>query len=92
MLYELMGFDADLSEREHLCREYYERALVAFVRRDWAQAIELLNQSIPLERFQPRHNTNMQTTPSLVLKQTCEHYIYHTPPANWDGVYNLRSK
>ena len=92
MLYELMGFEADLSEREHLCREYYERALVAFVRRDWAQAIELLNQSIPLERFQPRHNTNKQTTPSLVLKQTCEHYIYHAPPANWDGVYNLRSK
>ncbi len=92
MFYELMGFEADLSESQLQCRDYYEQALAAYVEREWAQAIEFLNKAIPLESFQPGSEPNITTNPSLLLKQTCENYMNQAPPHDWDGVYNLHTK
>lgn len=92
MFYELMGFEVELSDAERQCCEYYEHALTAYVKRNWAQAIEYLDQAIPLERFQPNRDRNITINPSLLLKQTCENYINQAPPPDWDGVYNLLSK
>ncbi|WPJ95594.1 adenylate/guanylate cyclase domain-containing protein [Coraliomargarita algicola] len=90
--YELMGFEADMSDRQLQCREYYEHALAAYLRRDWARAVEYLNQSIPLERFQARSEPHIMLNPSLLLMQTCQNYMNQAPPVDWDGVYNLPSK
>lgn len=91
-LYELMGFESELPASQLQCREYYEQAVTAYAKRKWEQAIECLNKAIPLERFQPGHNPNFTTNPSLLLKKICEDYLKEAPSDDWDGVYNLLSK
>jgi adenylate cyclase len=77
-IYELLGVRSECGERMRDAKNY-ERALDAYLRRDFAASLEMLR---------PR----LDDPPSRVLAERCETMIVRPPPEDWDGVYVATSK
>lgn len=91
-VYEIMGLKDRIDDQQLACREKFERAIDAYQKQEWQRAIELFNESSKLEYFVPNDESFIYTNPSLVYIDRCEVMKENPPPADWNGVYVMKSK
>jgi adenylate cyclase len=78
VIYELLGEKVAGNARPDWA-DHYEQAFAAYQRRDFAQALELLeNQD--------------EDSPSKVLSSRCRDWVSCPPTSDWDGLHIFESK
>jgi len=83
VVFELLARKGGLSAEQHRVMEKYLEGLEAYKRRDFKAAAAQFEAALTLD---PRDG------PSRVYLERAKEYFVATPPANWDGVYELKSK
>ena len=48
--------------------------------------------ALPLEPLQPGRDAGVEHCPSEILAARCAEYLEEPPPADWNGVYVMKSK
>jgi len=82
-IFELICLKNDLTQEMESFLSIYEKAFSKIRKRDWKEAIELLQQA---NRIIP------QDSACKIHLTRCKQYITSPPPDDWDGTYQLTSK
>ncbi|WP_138431311.1 CHASE2 domain-containing protein [Fodinibius saliphilus] len=91
-VYEIMGLREHLDDAQFACKQKFEQATEAYKQQKWDKALALFNESKKLELFKPNKDSFIHTNPSLVYLDRCEVMKKNPPPADWNGVYVMKSK
>ncbi len=91
-VYEIMGLKDRITEEELECRELFEKGVEAYKNQQWEAAIGWFEQSSELEQYRPGEQPMIETNPSLVYLERCEHMMEQPPGEEWDGVYVMETK
>jgi adenylate cyclase len=91
-VHELVGFRDQLSDSDFQCIDLFERGLTAYFKQDWNEASKLFTESSKLEKFKPGGVLKNPTNPSLVMLDRIEQLSTDKLPADWDGVYIMKTK
>ena len=91
-VHELVGFRNELTDSDFQCIDTFERGLQAYFSQNWVEAIILFSESAKFEKFQPGGLLNIPTNPSLVMLNRIEQLQMEELPADWDGVYIMKTK
>ena len=83
VVFELLARKGHLSAEQHRVIETYLEGLEAYKRRDFKTAAAQFEAALALD---PRDG------PSRVYLERAKEYLVAPPPADWDGVYELKSK
>jgi adenylate cyclase len=83
VVFELLARKGCLSAEQHRVIETYLEGLEAYKRRDFKAAAAQFEAALALD---PRDG------PSRVYLERAKEYFVSPPPADWDGVYELKSK
>jgi adenylate cyclase len=83
VVFELLARKGRLSAEQHRVMETYLEGLEAYKRRDFKAAAAQFEAALALD---PRDG------PSRVYLERAKEYFVAPPPADWDGVYELKSK
>lgn len=83
-VYEIVGFQSELSDSQKLCIEKYELGMQEYLNQNWDAAIKCFEQAASLEQ----HKQN----PSLVLLKRCNELKKEINLENWNGVYVMVEK
>jgi adenylate cyclase len=77
-VYELLGAIGAAEEKREVVRAY-EAAFDAYLARDFARAVEILDGT-------------QTDAPSIVLRERCQTFLRTPPPSDWHGVHISLSK
>jgi adenylate cyclase len=91
-IHELAALKEDATDSLRECIALFERGLERYYARDWDGATELLRRSEPLEPNGPGRAAGTHSNPSMVYLAITEGYRGDPPPADWDGVYEMKEK
>jgi len=91
-MYEVVGLQAELPDSARTCVRLYENGLQAYFAQKWDEARALFERASQLEPNQPGVTPGVTTNPSCVLMERCEAYKAAPPGADWDGVYEMKTK
>jgi adenylate cyclase len=91
-VFELVGFAEAQTKDTLTCIEHYEAALADYFNQRFEAALGGFEAALPLEPNHPDRNPFAPPTPSQVLAQRCKDYLKSPPPADWDGVYKMKTK
>ncbi len=83
VVFELLARKGGLSAEQHRVMEKYLEGLEAYKRRDFKAAAAQFEAALTLD---PRDG------PSRVYLERAKEYLVAPPSADWDGVYELKSK
>jgi adenylate cyclase len=83
-LYEIVGRAEALSDRIRECLRHYEEGLTLYRRRLWSEARECFARAAEFDY--------PGDSPSAAYVRRCLQYAEHPPPADWDGVYEMKTK
>jgi adenylate cyclase len=83
VVFELLARKGGLSAEQHHVLETYVGGLEAYKRRDFKSAEVQFEAALALDPMDG---------PSRVYLERTKEYLVAPPPANWDGVYELKSK
>ncbi len=83
-LYELISTASDIPGNLKESTQIYEHAFQNYLKRNFTDAIDLLNESIKVRGKKDKS--------AKMLIERCETYIKEPPPENWDGVYTRTHK
>ena len=81
-IYELKAVGAERVQHQEMLR-VYEHALESYRLRDWPEAILRLDAVLA---------AYPEDGPSLILRHRALEFVATPPPAEWDGVYEFKSK
>ncbi|MCF7789032.1 MAG: adenylate/guanylate cyclase domain-containing protein [Prosthecobacter sp.] len=84
-VYELVGFTHEISAETQECLAFFQKGIAAYLSQDWDTAKALFGRSAKREIHQ-------DANPSLVMAERCDDMKIHPPPADWDGVYVMKTK
>jgi adenylate cyclase len=84
-MYELVGFDNEMTPEIQECLSLHKRGMERYLDQDWDGAAALFQRSAMREIHQA-------SNPSLVMLQRCAALKNDPPPADWDGVYVMKTK
>jgi adenylate cyclase len=83
-VYELLGLaESDLAEAKRKAVALYLQGLEQYRSRQWDQAIALFQQALAADP---------DDAPSQAYVERCLDFKQTPPPANWDGVYVMKTK
>ncbi len=83
-VYEVMAArKGELSEIKQRVREAYNEGLEAYKRRDWAAAAAACTRALEIDKTDG---------PSRLYLERAEEFQTTPPPADWDGVYEMKTK
>ena len=82
-VYELMAANGGLDTQRAQIRDIFTQGLELFRQQDFQAAIQSFESALALDS---------NDGPSRVYLQRCRDYINDPPPADWDGVYTLKTK
>jgi adenylate cyclase len=83
-VYEVMAArKGELSELRQQVREAYNEGLEAYKRRDWAAAAAAFTRTLSIDKTDG---------PSQLYLERAEEFLKDPPPADWDGVYEMKTK
>lgn len=82
-LFELVDERVLANEQSLEIVDIFHDALEKFENKNWIEAAELFQKILSLDP---------EDGPSGIYIKRCEEYKKKSPPANWDGVFNLTSK
>ncbi|NGP89140.1 CHASE2 domain-containing protein [Fodinibius halophilus] len=91
-VYEIMGLREHMSDTQFACKQKFEQAIEVYKRQKWDKAIALFEESRELEFYVPNEKSFIHTNPSLVYLDRCKTMKKNPPPADWNGVYVMKSK
>jgi adenylate cyclase len=91
-IHELVGWPEEVGEETRAGLAKFESGLELYRSRKWDQARQEFGESARLERFQPGRNAGVVTNPSLVYLKLVDELSTQDLPADWDGVYTMKSK
>jgi adenylate cyclase len=91
-IHELVALVEDATDPMRECIAIFEQGLSRYYARDWDGAIGLFRRSEALEPNGPGRIAGTASNPSLVYIAIAEGYRAHPPPADWDGVYEMKEK
>jgi adenylate cyclase len=83
VVFELLARKGGLSVEQHRVVETYVEGLEAYKRRDFKAATAQFQAALALDQ---------SDGPSRVYLERAKEYFMAPPPADWDGVYELKSK
>ncbi|OYW75133.1 MAG: hypothetical protein B7Z37_14620 [Verrucomicrobia bacterium 12-59-8] len=84
-VFELVGFTKEISAETEECLHFFEKGIAAYQSQQWDVAKALFGRSAKREIHQDGN-------PSLVMIDRCEVMKIHPPPADWNGVYVMKTK
>ncbi len=84
-VYEVVGFKNELSAQTIECLSLFQQGIERYLAQDWDGAKTLFQSSAKLEIHQ-------DDNPSLIMLKRCDALKASPPPADWDGVYVMKSK
>ncbi|OYW30778.1 MAG: hypothetical protein B7Z47_03120 [Chthoniobacter sp. 12-60-6] len=84
-MYEIVGFKSELSPQTQECLVLFEQGIAAYLAQDWDVAKVFFERSDTLEIHQ-------DANPSKVMLKRCDDMKLNPPPADWDGVYVMKTK
>ena len=84
-MYELVGFDNEITPETQECLSLYKRGIERYLAQDWDGAKALFQRSATREIHQ-------DSNPSLIMIKRCYALQAEPPPADWDGVYVMKTK
>ncbi len=84
-MFELVGFTGEVSVQTDECLAIYKKGIERYFAQDWVDAETYFRRSADREQHQ-------DANPSLVMIQRCEAMKANPPPADWDGVYVMKTK
>ncbi|MEZ5387826.1 MAG: adenylate/guanylate cyclase domain-containing protein [Prosthecobacter sp.] len=84
-MFELVGFTSDVSARTQDCLATYKRGIERYFAQDWEDAQTSFRRSAETEQHK-------DANPSLVMIERCDAMKANPPPADWDGVYVMKTK
>jgi adenylate cyclase len=82
-VFEVMARKGELSDLKRQVVARYSQGLAAYKQRDWSGAIVAFQQALALDK---------SDGPSLLYCERSEDFLTHPPPADWDGVYEMKTK
>jgi adenylate cyclase len=91
-IFEIVGLAAEVSEGTRACLEMFAEGRAAYLRQDWTAAKAAFTASAELEPLRPGRDGGVENNPSTVMLERCAQLMAEPPPANWDGVYRMKSK
>ncbi|MFN0077373.1 MAG: CHASE2 domain-containing protein [Prosthecobacter sp.] len=84
-MYELVGFDAEITPETQECLSLHKRGMERYLAQDWDGAKTLFQSSATRE-------IHKDSNPSLVMIGRCDALKAEPPPADWDGVFVMKTK
>jgi adenylate cyclase len=91
-MFEVVGLEEDVTPQTRACLEKFAEARALYLKQAWPEAIAAFTESAKLEFFQPERDAGVESNPSLVMIERCEHMLHEPPPPDWDGVYVMKGK
>jgi adenylate cyclase len=84
-MFEVVGFDSELSKDTQECLSLHKRGIERYLAQDWDGAKALFQRAAT-------HEIHQDSNPSLIMLKRCEALKAEPPPADWDGVYVMKTK
>jgi adenylate cyclase len=84
-VYEVVGFTKEITPETDECLHLFEKGIAAYQAQQWDAAKALFGRSAKREIHQ-------DANPSLVMIDRCDDMKLNPPPADWDGVYVMKTK
>ena len=91
-IHEIVGLHENVSAGARECLALFAQGLERYHTRDWAGARAFFERSAALEPNQPGREPGVTSNPSLVYLSIIAEYTRQPPPADWDGVYQMKEK
>ncbi len=91
-IHEIVGLKENVRAEVHECLGLFAQGLARYYARDWTAARELFTRSAALEPAMPRRDPGIISNPSLVYLGLVDEYSRQPPPADWNGVYQMKEK
>lgn len=91
-IYEIMAMKERATDDMRQCLGVFAEGIERYYAQDWTGALARFKESARLEPNQPGIALGVSTNPSLVYLDIVAAYQAHPPPADWDGVYVMKSK
>ena len=91
-IFEITGLKEHFTAEDRECLRLFTEGLELHYQRDWDGAIARFRQSAQLEPNQPGKTPGVKSNPSLVYLEIVARYQVHPPPADWDGVFEMKEK
>jgi adenylate cyclase len=83
-VYEVMAArKGELSDVRRQVLAVYNEGLEAYKRRDWSTAIAAFTRALSIDKTDG---------PSQLYLERAEEFLKNPPPADWDGVYEMKTK
>jgi adenylate cyclase len=82
-VFEVMAKKGELADLKRQVVAVYNQGLLAYKQRDWSGALVAFQQALALDKTDG---------PSQLYFERSEDFLKHPPPADWDGVYEMKSK
>lgn len=83
-IYELISTMSNVDPKIREATEMYEEAFRLYLKREWAKAIKLFEES---KKAKGKKDKAVE-----VLVERCEFYLKNPPPEDWDGVFTRTHK
>jgi adenylate cyclase len=74
------------------CVELFEKGLELYFAQKWDEAKALFAEAEKLEPMQPGRDPGVTHNPSELMQEACEEMKANPPPADWDGVREMKDK
>lgn len=91
-IHEIVGLKENVGAGLRECLDLFASGLERYHARDWNGAREFFTRSAVLESNQPDRTPGVTSNPSLVYLRILDDYSRQPPPADWDGVYQMKEK
>ncbi|PTX90848.1 adenylate/guanylate cyclase domain-containing protein [Opitutus sp. ER46] len=91
-IHEIVGRRGEVSEVTQACLGEFAAALERYYGQDWAGAEAGFRRSAALEPLATELERGVKTTPSLIYIELVSRHRLDPPPAEWDGVYEMKEK
>jgi len=82
-IYELISFKNDISKSLKQLFQYYEKGMACYFEQNWNEGLKYFNHIL---KYKPNDN------PSIIMRDRCLMYQKNPPPADWNGVFERRTK
>ena len=91
-MYEVVCLRQQLDDATARCLATYAQGIEHYRAQRWDAALECFTEAATLEPNRPERNPDSPSTPSLVMLERIHQLMAAPPPADWDGVFVMRSK
>ena len=82
-VYQLLGYPADIDDRQREMVDYYHKGLYAYRSQDWDSAMESFHAALAV---------SPDDGPSRTMLTRCEEFKSDPPDEEWNGTYTMKSK